>query len=137
MKISSEKELIELGRQFGTKLKGGEVIELVGDVGVGKTTFTKGIALGLGITEIINSPSFMIMKNYSSPNGLILNHYDFYRLDDAGIMKSQIAESIGDSKAVTVVEWAGGVAGVLPENRQIIEIKYSPNSEDREIIYEK
>jgi len=133
MIISSESELIELGRKFGASLKGGEVIELVGDVGVGKTTFTKGLAQGLGITNTINSPSFMIMKSYLSPGGITLNHYDFYRLDDAGIMKSQIAESIGDSKAITVVEWAKGVTGILPKNRQIIEIKYLPNSEGREV----
>ena len=126
--------MIKLGRQFGTKLKGGEVIELLGDVGVGKTTFTKGLALGLGIKETINSPSFTVMKSYLARDELTLNHYDFYRLDDAGIMKSEIAESLNNPRVITVVEWAKDVAGVLPENRQIIEIKYLSDGEGRETI---
>jgi len=134
MKISSADELIELGRQFGSKLRGGEVIELIGDIGVGKTTFAQGLALGLGISGTVNSPSFTIMKSYQTPNGLTLNHYDFYRLDDAGIMKSEITESINNDKAITVVEWAKDVAGVLPTNRKIIEIKYLTDSEGREVL---
>ena len=134
MKISSETELIELGRQVAGKLKGGEVIELVGDVGAGKTTFTKGLALGLGIKENVSSPSFVIMKSYPADNGLVLNHYDFYRLEDGGIMKSEIAENINNPKSITVIEWAENVIGVLPKKRQIIEIKYSPDSDSREVI---
>ena len=123
-----------MGRQFGSELRGGEVIELIGDVGAGKTTFTSGLALGLGISETINSPSFVIMKSYQSPDGLTLNHYDFYRLDDAGIMKSEITESLNNPKTITVVEWAEAVAGVLPESRQVIEIKYLPDDEGREVL---
>ena len=134
MKISNAEELIELGRRFGSELQGGEVIELIGDVGVGKTTFTSGLALGLGINETINSPSFVIMKSYQSPNDLILNHYDFYRLDDAGIMKSEIVESLNNPKTITVVEWAKDVAGVLPDRRQAIEIKYLPDGDGREVL---
>lgn len=119
-----EKELIELGREFGEQLSGGEIIELAGDLGSGKTTFVKGLALGLGITKTINSPSFTIMKEYAARGGITLKHYDFYRLDDAGLMKNEIEESVRDSKTVVVVEWAKEVAGILPKNRMIIEIEY-------------
>lgn len=131
MIVKDANELVELGRQFGVGLIGGEVIELVGDVGAGKTTFTKGLAQGLGIDGDISSPSFTIMKSYPARDELILNHYDFYRLNDAGIMKSEIADSLSEPKTVTVIEWAEGVAGVLPDDRRVVEIKYLPDSDGR------
>jgi tRNA threonylcarbamoyladenosine biosynthesis protein TsaE len=137
--IRDERELIKLGRKFGAELKGGEVIELVGDIGAGKTTFTKGIAQALGVTEEVNSPSFTVMKEYEGVAGLnpakvYLKHYDFYRLDDAGLMKDEISESIGDGQTITMVEWAKDVAGVLPENRKKVEIKYLSDGDGREVL---
>ena len=125
-KVRNEAELIALGQSFGEKCQGGEVFELVGDLGTGKTTFTKGLALGLGVKRTINSPSFTIMKDYAARDGLTLKHYDFYRLDDAGLMKNEIAESLGDPKTIVVVEWAKEVSGILPKERKVIEIKYTP-----------
>jgi tRNA threonylcarbamoyladenosine biosynthesis protein TsaE len=136
MKVDSAEELVKLGREYGAKLRGGEVIELVGDIGAGKTTFTRGIAEGLGVENVISSPSFVVMNSYSARDGLTLNHYDFYRLDDPGIMKSEIAESLNNPKNITVIEWGDSVQGVLPDNREIIKINYLPNSEGREVIYD-
>lgn len=133
MKISGAQKLQELGEKFGQTLSGGEVIELIGDVGAGKTTFTQGIAQGLGIEEAVTSPSFTISNTYNSPKGLILRHYDFYRLNDAGIMKDEIRESINNPKIITVVEWGDSVRGILPENHFSIEIKYSKEEDAREI----
>jgi len=133
MKTDSAEELIELGREFGAKLNGGEVIELVGDVGAGKTTFTSGIAQGLGVDDVISSPSFVVMNSYFGRDGLVLNHYDFYRLDDPGIMKQEIAESLADPKNITVVEWGKSIHDVLPDDRQMVEIKYLPDSSAREV----
>jgi tRNA threonylcarbamoyladenosine biosynthesis protein TsaE len=133
MKIANEAEMIQLGQSFGVKLRGGEVIELVGDVGAGKTTFAKGLALGLMVKDAITSPSFTVQKLYQARDGLTLRHYDFYRLDDAGIMRDEVAESIADSRSVTVVEWAEAVAGVLPADRRVITIKYTPDGEEREV----
>jgi tRNA threonylcarbamoyladenosine biosynthesis protein TsaE len=135
MKVQNAAELTELGLKFGAQLKGGEVVELIGDVGSGKTTFTQGIALALGVNGPVNSPSFTIMKSYPAKDGLTLNHYDFYRLDGPGIMQAEIAESLGDSSNITVIEWAKGVAGVLPDERKQVVIKFLPNSaEGREVI---
>lgn len=122
IEIRSIEETLEVGREIGESLAGGEVIELVGDVGAGKTTFTKGLALGLGVDENVQSPSFTISNNYEARNGLRLVHYDFYRLNDAGIMANELLETVGDQRAVTVVEWADTVADVLPENRKRIII---------------
>ncbi|MDR2523980.1 MAG: tRNA (adenosine(37)-N6)-threonylcarbamoyltransferase complex ATPase subunit type 1 TsaE [Candidatus Nomurabacteria bacterium] len=134
MKLKNADELNELGRELGTALSGGEVIELVGDVGAGKTTFTQGLARGLGIDEPVSSPSFTISRSYSARDGLHLNHYDFYRLSDAGIMRDEIAESLTDPQNITVVEWGASVADVLPNDRRVIEIKYLPDGEGREVI---
>lgn len=110
------------GVKLGAFLRGGEVIELVGDVGAGKTALTKGIAAGLGIDEDIQSPSFTISRVYDTPVHLHLAHYDFYRLHDAGIMAEELNEMLRDPLGITVVEWAEIVAGVLPTDRLTIRI---------------
>jgi len=120
--VNSEDEMKAFGEKLGRLLRGGQTIELVGDVGAGKTTLTKGTAKGLGVSEDIQSPSFTISRVYEARDGLQLVHYDFYRLDDAGIMSSDIAETIHDGSTVTIIEWAGVVQGVLPDNRLTINI---------------
>ena len=81
MKIKSSEEMIDLGKMVGSYLKMGDCLLLRGDLASGKTTFTKGIALGLGIKDVINSPTFTIQKIYESD--IILNHIDAYRLKDS------------------------------------------------------
>jgi tRNA threonylcarbamoyladenosine biosynthesis protein TsaE len=110
-------------------------LELIVDIGVGKTTFTQGVAKGLGITKTVNSPSFTIMKEYVGRDGLVLKHYDFYRLDDSGIMKNEITDSLSDEKVITVVEWAKDVSGVLPQHRQTIQISYLPDGDERTVVW--
>lgn len=115
--IASSLAMQRLGQVIGRSLKGGEVIELVGDIGAGKTTLTKGIAEGLDIAEPVQSPTFTISRVYQSPRGLTLAHYDFYRLGEAGIMAEEIREVTMQPQTVTVVEWAGAVEQVLPADR--------------------
>ena len=117
----------ELGMKIGALLRGGEIFELIGDVGAGKTTFVKGLAAGLGISDDVQSPSFTINRQYKGRDGLLLNHYDFYRLNDAGIMNMEIAESLSEPGNVTVVEWGESVSDVLPSERIIIRIDYLPD----------
>lgn len=97
-------------------------IELVGDVGAGKTTFTKGLARGLEITEEITSPTFTISKVYESSRGQKLVHYDFYRLENPGIMVEDLFENLQDPQTVTVIEWADTVSEILPANHLRLEI---------------
>ena len=122
MKIYDETEMKTLGRVIGQALAGGEVIELVGDVGAGKTTLTKGLAEGLAITEPIQSPTFTISRVYDARDGLRLCHYDFYRLGEAGIMGDEISEMMQEDSTITVIEWAGAVNEVLPSDRLVITI---------------
>ena len=117
IEVKNIDKMITFGQVIGRSLGGGEIIELVGDVGSGKTTLVKGIALGLGIDEYIQSPSFTINRIYRGRDGIMLSHYDFYRLDDAGIMANELQEVIGDSMTVTIIEWAGVIEGFLPKDR--------------------
>ena len=111
----------QLGEAIGRSVSGGEVLELVGDIGAGKTTLTKGIARALGINEPVQSPTFTISRVYDSPKGLRLAHYDFYRLGEAGIMGDEIREA-ADDDSVVVVEWAGAVDDNLPKDRLVVKI---------------
>lgn len=111
----------QLGEAIGRSVSGGEVLELVGDIGAGKTTLTKGIARALGINEPVQSPTFTISRVYDSPKGLRLAHYDFYRLGEAGIMGDEIREAMDDD-SVVVVEWAGTVDDDLPKDRLVVKI---------------
>ena len=111
----------QLGEAIGRSVSGSEVLELVGDIGAGKTTLTKGIAQALGINEPVQSPTFTISRVYDSPKGLRLAHYDFYRLGEAGIMGDEIREAIDDD-SVVVVEWAGAVDDDLPKDRLVVKI---------------
>src|SRR5688572_15811906 len=75
---------------IGSQLKGGEIIELIGDVGAGKTTFARGLARGVGSTDRVTSPTFTVSNVYESGR-IILKHYDFYRLNDLAIIKNELA----------------------------------------------
>jgi tRNA threonylcarbamoyladenosine biosynthesis protein TsaE len=122
IEVGSEDVMKSFGAKLGGLLTGGEAIELVGDVGAGKTTFTKGLATGMSIDETVQSPSFTISRVYDAPNGVRLAHYDFYRLHDAGIMTDELHETLQDPTTVTVIEWAGIVEGVLPDDHMTIRI---------------
>ncbi len=119
IKVNNLEETIALGNRLGLLLQPNMLLTLSGDLGAGKTTFTKGIGQGLGITKVINSPTFTIIKQYQGR--LNLSHFDAYRLegqdDDLGF------EEIFDSDDVCVVEWANFIEDILPVDRLTIEIK--------------
>ncbi|RYX79176.1 tRNA (adenosine(37)-N6)-threonylcarbamoyltransferase complex ATPase subunit type 1 TsaE [bacterium] len=120
--VENEMAMKRLGETIGKLLHGGEVIQLVGDVGAGKTTFVKGLAVGLSIDEAIQSPTFTISRIYTAHNDLRLAHYDFYRLGTAGIMADELSEVVRDDATVTVIEWADIVDDVLPKDTLTITI---------------
>lgn len=133
MLITSEEEMLRLGEKFANEILPPLTIELIGDVGAGKTTFVRGLAKGLGVKDELSSPSFTISRSYSGEKADLV-HYDFYRLQDPGIMMEDLAESISDPAVITVIEWGQSTQGILPENRKIITIKYiDENSREVEI----
>lgn len=125
--VKTEEELSLFGTRLGLSLKGGEILQLSGDVGAGKTTLTKYIARGMGIKDTINSPSYTLNLQYKAPSGLFLTHYDFYRLDNPGIMANELRETIDDPGVVTIIEWGNIVEGVLPNDS--LRIMITPTGE--------
>lgn len=122
--LATPDDTARFGEKLGAALKGGEVIELVGDIGAGKTALTKGIARGMGISEEVQSPTFTISRVYDVPNSrLRLAHYDFYRLEDAGILSVELQEATADQHSVAVIEWAGIVDDVLPADRLTVRLE--------------
>lgn len=130
MNINSEQEMLKFGQNFAKRLTKQNsskaiLIELVGDVGSGKTTFTRGLAQGLSVKESITSPSFTISKSYALPEGGNLIHYDFYRLPDPGLMTDDLLENLQNPANIIVVEWGESVTKLLPENHTKIKIAYT------------
>lgn len=114
-------ETMQVGKKFGELAKAGQLIELVGDVGAGKTTFVKGLAKGLGIEEDITSPTFNIKNEYQGR--LKLAHLDLYRLSEPGLIADEIKDSIDERDQVIVIEWAEDISKMLPKDRIKIEFK--------------
>ncbi len=97
------------------------MIELVSDLGGGKTTFVRGLVHGMGSSDHVSSPSFTLTNQYRAGT-LTMQHFDFYRLSEPGIMRDELAETVADEQTVTVVEWADIVEAVLPTDRLTIHL---------------
>lgn len=117
----SEQETFEIGQQLAENSKPGDIYCLLGDLGVGKTVFSKGFAIGLGIIEPITSPTFTIVQVYESEKPLY--HFDMYRIEDEDELEMIGYEDYFYGKGVCLVEWANNVAEVIPENAQWITIE--------------
>lgn len=129
----SPEETLELGCKFGRTLKAGTVVALVGELGTGKTIFTKGIAKALGVKDYthVDSPSFVIVKVYKSRR-TPLYHFDLYRLRSAHDLDTVGYEEYFYSKGVSVVEWADRAPDILPEKH--IGVKFKHRGKDRREI---
>ena len=117
--INNSQEIIALGEKIGLKAFPNMVITMEGDLGAGKTTMTKGIALGLGIQDIVNSPTFTIMKTYKGR--LDLFHLDVYRINDP--YSDFELEEYFESNGLCVIEWASQIEPILPDELLQIEIR--------------
>ncbi len=115
---TSTKQTLQIAKEYAKTLKGGDIVLLNGEMGAGKTLFTKGIAEGLGITEEITSPTYAYMNDYDGK----LYHYDCYRLSSG-----EDAEALGlcdyfYMDGICVIEWSENIKSVLPKNCKIVEI---------------
>lgn len=100
----SEEDTRNLGREFSVTLSGGNVVLLFGDLGAGKTVFVRGVCEAFGISGV-RSPSFTLINEYESPDGLLIIHADLYRLDPDGVSATGLDEYAGDDSAILFVEW--------------------------------
>lgn len=134
--MANENETHKLGLRIGELLRGGEILELVSDVGGGKTTLTKGIVAGLGSSQAVTSPTFTVSKVYSA-QGIELHHYDFYRLGKVGLMSEELLEVLSLENAVAVIEWAGETHDLLPKERVVsVELQLQAESESaRKLVF--
>lgn len=128
----SATETEALGTTVGKRLRGGEVIELTSDLGGGKTTFVRGLASAAGSKDRVASPTFTISKVYEAPQ-FEIRHFDFYRLPEAGLIRHELEDVLGDPKVVTVIEWSNVVADVLPKDTIRIDIT-TRGEDERDII---
>ncbi|MBQ0079124.1 MAG: tRNA (adenosine(37)-N6)-threonylcarbamoyltransferase complex ATPase subunit type 1 TsaE [Eubacterium sp.] len=128
--IKNEEETNAFGAELAEKLKPGDVIAMVGDLGTGKTTLTKAIAKGLGIEDVITSPTFTIVKEYDDGR-LPLYHFDVYRIGDIDEMYELGYEEYFYGQGVSVVEWADIIEELIPEDAIRLNIEYGENEGER------
>lgn len=118
----SAEETFAFGRQLGQQAKAGDVYTLIGDLGVGKTVLTQGVAAGLGIEEPINSPTFTIVQIYEEGR-LPFYHFDVYRIGDVEEMDEIGYEDYFYGDGVCLIEWANLIEEILPETYLQITIE--------------
>lgn len=118
----SAEDTLKLGESLGKNATPGDVYTLVGDLGVGKTVLTQGIALGLGIEEPISSPTFTIVQVYEEGH-MPFYHFDVYRIGDIEEMDEIGYEDYFYGEGLTMIEWANLIEEILPPNRKEITIE--------------
>ena len=128
----STDETLELARAVGELLRPGDVVSLVGDLGAGKTVFARGVARALGVTELVVSPTFTIVREYEGRVPLV--HVDVYRIDAVQELHDLGFEEVVRDDAVTLVEWGDKVDGLLPGDR--LDVRLLPGAADDERVVE-
>lgn len=118
----SPEETFAQGKKIGEMARPGEIYTLTGDLGVGKTVFTQGVAAGLGITEPVSSPTFTIIQEYDSGR-LPFYHFDVYRIGDIEEMDEIGYDDYFFGQGICLIEWANLIEEILPENRREIVIE--------------
>ena len=115
-------ETFEVGRKIGMNAKPGQIYTLTGDLGVGKTVFTQGVAAGLGITEPVNSPTFTIIQEYEDGR-LPFYHFDVYRIGDLEEKEEIGYDDYFFGQGICLIEWAELIEEILPEKRIEVTIE--------------
>ena len=133
IKVCGLEETMKLANDFAAELKGGEVVLLNGDLGAGKTTFTQFVFKALGVKEVVNSPTFAILKSYKGK--FQLHHFDTYRITIEEAIESGFDEIFNETESVIFVEWSENISQLIPKNDIQINIKYiNENEREFEII---
>ena len=123
IETNTPEETYEAGKKIGEKARAGQIYTLTGDLGVGKTVFTQGVAAGLGITEPVNSPTFTIVQEYEDGR-LPFYHFDVYRIGAVDEMDEIGYDDYFFGEGICLIEWAELIEDILPENRiQVISEK--------------
>ena len=118
----SPEETFAIGEKLGREAKPGDVYTLIGNLGVGKTVFTQGVAKGLGITEPVNSPTFTIVQIYEDGR-LPFYHFDVYRIGDVEEMEEIGYQDCFYGEGICLIEWANLIEEILPDHYEEITIE--------------
>jgi tRNA threonylcarbamoyladenosine biosynthesis protein TsaE len=122
---NNSQETEKLGFEFASKIISGDIICLYGDLGSGKTTFVQGLASGLGISERIISPTFVIVRQHSLENNKTFYHIDLYRLENESELQNiGLSDIFSDKNTIVLVEWAERLGKYLPEKRWDIRFQH-------------
>ena len=122
---SSEEETENIGKTLAMSLSKGDAVLLRGNLGAGKTVFSRGFARGLGITEPVSSPTYTIVQEYELPDGGRLYHLDLYRISGVNAaLAFGVDEFLNDPSSYALVEWPERIAGILPDNAIRITLKH-------------
>ncbi len=130
----SPEETIQLAEQFGKLLRPGDVLAYLGDLGAGKTTFTRGLALGLGLKDLVTSPTFALVHVYGQPP-LQLCHFDMYRITDENELETTGFYDYDRNESIFAVEWSENIMNALPDNTIRLTLERISDDE-RKIILE-
>lgn len=130
VKTRNPEETAAFGAQFAATLVPGDIVCLLGDLGTGKTAFTKAVAAGLGIAEEITSPTFNIVNVYTSGR-MPLYHFDVYRLSGTDEFEATGAEEYFSGEGVCMIEWADIIEDAIPDGCIIVEIEYGEQETER------
>ena len=130
---TSERETEALGAALARELAPGSIVLLCGDLGAGKTVFSRGFARGLGVTEPVSSPTYTIVQEYKLPTGNRLYHMDLYRItDERAALGFGVDEFLSEPGAFSLVEWPERIAGLLPDTAIRVELRHR-SEDEREI----
>ena len=129
-KSTSSEDTSRIGEKLGAKCKGGEIFLLSSDLGGGKTTLSKGIAKGLGSQDVVSSPTFTVSNVYDAKNDIKVYYFDFYRLQEGGVVEQELRELTEDPKAVILIEWGDIIDESLPADMIRISIDRVSSGED-------
>ena len=133
--VNSLQEMESVACQFAKKLKLGDVVLLNGDLGAGKTTFTQFVFKSLGVKDVVNSPTFAILKTYQGK--YTFHHFDTYRISTEEAIESGFDEVLEDKNSIIFIEWSENIAPLLAEKNIIVNIKFiNENTREIEIINE-
>lgn len=120
-----------LGARLANHLNGGEMIELSGDLGAGKTTFVRGLVHGLGFKGEVTSPTFTLNREYPVANGMTIHHFDMYRLQGHDIVTDELVEAMSEPDGITIVEWAQHADSPLKSDRLTVVLQYGRDESER------
>ncbi len=132
--VRSLEDTRKIANDFASSLKVGDTVLLNGDLGAGKTTFTKFVFESLGVKDIVNSPTFAILKSYEGKYRL--HHFDTYRISTEEAIEAGFDEILADKDSIIFIEWSENIAPLLPKKVKIVNIKLLDENTREIEIYE-